>query len=80
MSNKRSLDLNIGRRMHVPDDDLSILGACDHDAVEEAEMKDGLLVVLQRLHICAALEVPDAHGRVGRAAHDDVLVVLEAEN
>ena len=43
-------------------------------------MKHGLLVVMQGLHVLARVYVPDADGGVRGATHDDVLVVLEAED
>ena len=77
---ERALDLNVGGRVHVPDDDLPVLGARDHDAVHEAQVEHGLLVVVQRLHVGARRQVPHAHRGVRRAADNDRLVVLQAEH
>lgn len=80
MADQCSFDLNIIRRVHVPHDDLTVLGTSHHQSVHEPQMKNRLFMVVKRLDIIASLDVPHADCRVTGPAYNDILVVLETQH
>lgn len=51
---------DIGGGSHVPHGDGAVLGAGHHQAVAEAQVQDGLVVVDQRVQNLARVHVPDS--------------------
>ena len=49
------------RLRHLPNDDGSIFGACDHDAVVVSKVENGFGVVHQRVDLLALFWVPNSN-------------------
>lgn len=66
MTDEHAAQADIGGRGHVPHGDGAVFGAGHHQAVAEAQVQHGLIVVDQRVQHLARVHVPHPVGkRVG---------------